>query len=506
MDVSRRSLLIAGATMPFVGLSAKAAQSPGQLTFGLSNYPSNMTPWTNTGASAAGLKLLMYRGLLSYDDQGQLRGELAEKWEREGDSTWIFHLRDAVFHNGKPVTSADVKWSFEQVTAAKSTAYLKDDIGAITKIETPDAKTVRLITAKAVATLPQTLASAYSPIIQRESMDNGGQPAGAGPYRMTNQERGVSLEMTAFEHYYRPGLPKLKTLRFIAYADENLRVSALKAGDVDLIEYVPWPAMESIEAQPALALDGTMGPFMYLTFNGTTGPFKDAKVRLAAAHAIKRDQLVSAAFYGRGAPLAGLPIPPSSPFFDKARSVGWAYDPAKSKALLAEAGMPNGFSCTLLSTAQYGMMKDTAEIVQQNLADVGIQAKLFLPDWGGRIAAGNRGQYEIAIGGTATDSNDPDALGALIDGSLPMSYQRSCGINNPELTELLAQGRAEFDQAKRKAIYDKVQDVTLAQASFVGLAWRSQGYAMNKALKGFKNLPGALTFYSTLTLEEANWA
>ena len=241
---------------------------------------------------------------------------------------------------------------------------------------------------------------------------------------------------------------------------------------------------------------------MYLTFNGATGPFKDPKVRLAVAHAIKRDEIVKSVFYGRGAALAGPPLVESSPFYDKTLAEGWAYDPAKAKALLADAGLGGGFNCTLLATAQYSMHKDTAEIVQQNLAAIGIQVELALPDWATRISLGNRGQYQFAVNGTTADSNDPDGLSALVDSTLGPAAARSFDFKDDSIAKALAAGRAEFDPAKRGAIYTELQRLILAQTPIVSLAWRAQGYAMAAGVKGFTNMPGALTFFSGTTLEE----
>ena len=443
---------------------------------------------------------------LSYDAAGALRPELAESWQSDGGTGWTFKLRDAVFHNGKPVTSADVKWTLEQVAGPKSTAYLRTDMQEIERIETPDARTVRLVTKVPNAVLPEKLASPHMPIIAAGSTDNGGAPVGAGPYVMTASERGVSIDFKAFDKYYKPGLPKVKALRFVAYADENLRVAALQAGDVDIIEYVPWQAMDAIEADKRLAMQNVDGPFMALSFNGGQGPFKDKLVRQAVAFAIKRDEIVKAAFFGRGNPLEGIPIAPSSPFFDKARSQFWKYDPARAKALLAQAGHPNGFACTLLSTAQYGMHKSTAEVVQQNLAAIGVQVTLNLPDWATRVALGNRGQYEFVVQGTTADNNDPDGLASVLDGSLPPNNARSVNLPTPDIHALFAKGRAEFDQAKRKAIYAELETRALDECPLVGLAWRAQGYAMAKDLQGFHNLPSAMTFFSGLTLEDSYFA
>jgi peptide/nickel transport system substrate-binding protein len=120
------------------------------------------------------------------------------------------------------------------------------------------------------------------------------------------------------------------------------------------------------------------------------------------------------------------------------------------------------------------------------------------------VALGNKGQYEFAVQGTSGDSNDPDSLAQVIDGELAASYARSFAMPTPKLHELLGAGRAEFDPAKRRAIYDQVQSVTLDDAPMVSLCWRSQGYGMAKDVSGFHNLPGALTFYSGITIEDTS--
>ncbi|MCQ4162056.1 ABC transporter substrate-binding protein [Roseomonas sp. GC11] len=500
--ISRRAMLAgaAGASLlPFLHLPGARAATPGVLTFGLSSYPPTIQPWANSGTAAATIKLLIYRGLVSYAADGSLQPELAESWTREDDRSWVFRLRQAKFQNGEVVTAADVKWTLEQIAAERSTAYFRAQMQDIEKIETPDERTIRIVTKEPVATLGLWMGSYHMPIISRNSPR--GQFIGAGPFVLKAQERGVSLELEPFEGYYKPGLPKLKKIRVVAYADENLRVAALQSGDVDLIEYVPWQAMDAITANSGLKLDAVDGAFMFLVFNGGRPPFDDPRVRRAVAHAIRREDLVKAAFFGRGSPLTQLPLPQNSPYYNAEFKDSWTYNPDLSRRLLAEAGHGGGLTCSLLSTAQYGMHKDTAEVVQQHLAAVGINATLNMPDWATRVALGNRGQYDMAVMGTSADSNDPDGIASILDGSLAPSYVRSFALKTERITALFAAGRAEFDEAKRRAIYREVEKLAIEQTPIVGLTWRSQGYAMRKGVTGFQNLPGALTFYSGITLE-----
>lgn len=502
MKATRRSVISTGAAIVMTGgRRARAASTPGHLTMGLSAWPSTLSPWRNAGTVAQNAKLLIFRGLLGYDDAGALRGELAERWEQDSETRWTFHLREAVFHNGKPVTAEDVRYSIEQIAGERSIAYMKEQMQRVATVETPDARTVRITMREPLAVVPYLFASYYTFIVAKGSMDGNGQGIGAGPFTLADQERGVFLELKAFDRFYRPGLPKLRGIRMVAYADEELRVAALRSGDVDLIEYVPWSAMAAIEATPELKLLTTEGPFMHMYFNAKSGPFGDARVRLAAALAIKREEIVKAAFFGRGRPLAGLPFAPGTPYFDKSRSEGLAYDPARAKALLAETGHAAGFDCKLLATSTYGMIKSTAEVVADNLAALGIRAELVLPDWATRITMGNRGQYDITINGTTNESNDPDGLSSVIETDLPVSYTRPYGLSLPKLDALLAEGRRTSDETRRQTIYAELDRYAQKEIPTAPLCWRDQGYAMKKLVTGFTNLPGALTFYSGRTLE-----
>ena len=505
MPATRRQIIAAAAGLPLLGLrpAGAAARVPGHLTMGISAWPSSLAPWLNAGTVAQDAKLLIFRGLLGYGPDGQMRGELAERWERAEDGAWVFHLREAVFHNGNPVTADDVRYSIEEMAAEKSQAYMKGEMQRITSVETPDSRTVRLFTKESSAVLPNLFAGYFSAIVAKGSVDNNGPGIGAGPFVLAGQERGNYVDLKAFDRYYRPGLPRLQTIRLVAYADEDARVSALKAGDVDLIEYVPWAAMAGLQADPAFRLETTEGPFMYMYFNCMTGPFSDARVRQAAAIAIRREEIVQGAFFGRGRVLESLPFERGSPFYDEAQSHGWAYDPGRAKALLAAAGLAGGFACKLLATSTYGMIKSTAEIMQSHLAQVGIQAELMLPDWATRIALGNRGQYDITVNGTTNESNDPDGMSNFIGTDLPTSYTRSYGLSLPELDTLLAEGRRTFDLDRRRATYAKIEQLAVRDVPLAGLCWRDQGYAMSRNLDGFVDMPGALTFYSALTLESA---
>lgn len=480
---------------------ARSQPRPGLLRFGLSVWPPNLQPWVSTGAAAGMLKMLTGRRLTRFDKQGELQGELAREFGRAEDGAWVFRLhQNAVFHNGDPVTSEDVKWCIEQVAGERSTAYYRTQMQQVERVETPDRHTVRLVMKEPIVTVPLWFANYNMPIISRATRDMNN-PIHCGPYRISGQERGSWIELQAIPNYWMAGVPRTRTIRMTVVADEALRLAALQSGDVDMIEFVPWTGMATVEADQRFRLSSTMGPFMDILFNGTRPPFDNPLVRRAVAHAVRREDVVRVAFSGRGKPLEGMPIVEGTPWWDAELSRGHRFDPERARALLAEAGYPGGFATTLLTTGAFNMHKDSAEVTQQYLAAIGIRAELRVVDWSTRVSQGIRGQYDLAIHGVSADFNDPDGLTVVLDTSLSDAHGRSFRLSTPRTVALLAAGRREFDEARRVEIYRDMQRAALEEVPLVGLAWREQGYGLDRRLTGFEILPGALSLSSGVLLE-----
>lgn len=500
MILDRRSLLkltaASGVALAFGAGQGFAQGASGTLRIGLSTYPLNLKPWVNIGYSGQLVSALLNSFLMAYTPEGELVGELAETFVRDGDNAWAFTLRDAKFSNGQPVTSADVAWNIEQIVAEGSGAYTRDPMLQIASVEIIDDRKFRILTKTPNATIPALFANPFLPIIAKGSTATQDHGIGAGPYVLSASEKGVALDLTASEHYFKPGFPALKGVRVVAYADENLRVAALNAGDVDIIDYVPWNAMASIEKDSNTKLASVAtGAFMFLSFNGT-GVFADHRLRRAVALGIRREEIVNGVFFGRGATLGGVPRSATTPYYSKELANGQSYDPDKAKALLKEAGHESGLNVNLLSTAQYGMHRDTAVIVQGHLAEIGINVTLTMPDWSTRVAMGNRGQGDFAVQGLGLDTFDPDATSALIDPTLGPAFFRSRGFEVPGLSALIAKGRAEFDTEKRKAIYAEIDRLVIEQTPFCGLCYRATGFAHLNGVQNFRMLPDQISPFS----------
>lgn len=490
---------MAGAASVLGGRFA-CAKEPKVLRIGLSTYPPHFRPWVNIGWSGHLLFSLVNRNLINYDEQGKLVGELAESWSALSPTTWEFRLREAKFHDGTPVTAADVKWNFEEISKEKTGAYMYDALKVIKTVEVVDDRTFRLVTDGPVATVPALMAFPFFTILKAGSTAKEPQGIGAGPYRITAAEKGVSIELKPNEHYFK-GLPPLKGVIVTPYADENARVAAVTAGDVDLIDYVPWSAMAAIQANPVLKLfKKDAGPFMYLSFNGS-GLFKDARLRQAVAFGLRRDEFVKSVFFGFGAEMRGLPRATGTPFHHKEQAEYWSYDPDRARALMKEAGHEKGFEVTLLSTSQYSMHRDTGVLIQSHLGEIGIKVNLQLPDWATRISMGSKGVGDFAVQGNALDIIDPAATQAIVDPSLTPTYLRSRNFKVDGLSELYARGTAELAEGKRVEIYKQADQLALDNTTICGVAYRTQGYATSAAVPNLPLLPDQISVYSATNFD-----
>ena len=495
--------LIASATVPIA-----SAQDGSEIVVAISSEPPNLEPHINAGTAARTVRLNIYRGLFNYNKEGVASPELVDTYSISNDGlTYTFVLRNATFHNGDPVTAEDVKFSLERILEPETGATFFSQMSVIDSVTAVDEKTVEVTLKQVTAPFIDYLALPESAIVSKSwteehDGDLSGNPMGAGPYVFKEYVEGQRIVVEKYDGFYKEGLPVTDRLVFEFFPDATTRVNALVAGDVDLISYVPWKDIAMLEANDDIQILGGTGPFMGLIFNTTFEPFADARVRRAVGYAIERYAVINTAFSGQGLPIWGMNVPSNSLAYDEKFDNYFEYDPEYAKELLAEAGYPDGFSARLLSTSQYDMHQNTAIAVQAELANIGIDLELDLPDWATRIEQNLAGDYDLLVVGTGGDIADPDYLSDYYQ-SGDIRLNNAPGYANERVDELLAQGRTTIDPDERKAIYGQLQEIALEDSPLVYLMWRDQSYAATKNLQGFANLPGFLSFQSGMALEEA---
>ncbi|RIK43206.1 MAG: hypothetical protein DCC58_09915 [Chloroflexi bacterium] len=483
----------------------------GELIYGLSSDPPNMDPHIATGAAAETVKMQIYLGLLRFWLDGEIQPELAEQYEISDDGlTYTFTLRNGVkWHDGSDFTGADVVASFARIQDEATGASFRSQISVVEDIAESSPGVITMTLSRTSAPLLTYLAHTNTTIVQKALLDSGGDPnttiIGTGPFKLDSREPGVRLSLVKNPDYFMEGLPLLDRLTFIPYADENTRMAAMRGGEIQMADYVPWKDMDAFENDPNFKLyTGDAAAFMTVIYNTTQPPFDNPAVRVALGYAVDRQAVIDIVFFGRGTPITGGLIAPNNWAHNAELDGKFTYDPEKAKQLLQEAGVdPTTLSVKMLSTSQYLMHQGAAEVVQANLRDIGIDCELELYDWPTTVDKGNKGEFQFRIHGLGMGYGDPDFIYEFFHSSNKV-YAEILGFGDDEVDSLLDQGRAELDQAKRKEIYDPLQVRLSEIGHHTFLSYRVQGEVSTANVNGFHQFPGGLFTNSHKTLQQTS--
>jgi oligopeptide transport system substrate-binding protein len=418
----------------------------------------------------------LFNGLMDYaPGTTDLIPDLAESYEVAPDGrSYTFKLRHGVkFHNGRELTAEDVKWSIERAvrpeTQSPGQGFFNmiagfEDVTSgkakeLSGIEVVDPYTVRFTLSRPDATFLHVMALNFGFAVPKEEVakygqDFGKHPVGTGAFRMTDWTLGQRVVFERNPDYYRKGLPKLDKITFEIGQEPLVALLRLERGEVDILgDGIPPAKFLEVMDDPALKKNVIKGGQLhtgYVAMNVKIKPFDNQLVRQAVNHAINKDRIIRI-INGRAVP-ANQPLPPAMPGYDP-NYKGYAYDPAKAKALLAQAGFANG-----VDTELYAMNTDPnpriAQAIQQDLAEVGIRAELKTLAQANVIAAGGDEKEAPMIwsGGMAwiADFPDPsDFYGPILGcaGAVPGGWNWSWYCNK-ELDKKAAEADAITDPAK----------------------------------------------------------
>ncbi|HEY8446324.1 MAG TPA: ABC transporter substrate-binding protein [Thermomicrobiales bacterium] len=413
--------------------------------------------------------------------------ELAESWEISEDGlVYTFKLRQGVtFHNGRPLVAEDVKYSFERYGSEES--VVRSDLASVESVEAPDDSTVVIRLKNRDASILSILASQSAIIIPKEVVEENGDlsqvAVGSGPFIFREYVPNTHVILEKNPNYFEEGLPYLDGLELIIAADDTARTTALVTGTVDMIEYAPLRDIELLQSDPSIVLAGNSNTnIRMVSFNMKREPFNDVRVRQAIAKVIDREAVLGPTVFGHGTTTV-VPFPPDY----------WAALPAEvpapdiegARALLAEAGFPDGFKTTITSWAQYSFLSNAAVVIQEQLKQIGIEAELNLVENATMIADVHTNfNYDIAVTGTSAYVDPHEIMINFKTGE----SGNFVGYSNPQVDELIDQGQAETDQEKRAEIYRQIQQILLDEVPWVCLFVANQYEAMKSYVKGYTHI------------------
>ncbi len=399
----------------------------------------------------------VFDALLRRTGSNEISPNLAESYRNIDPTTWEFTIRKGVFfHNGDPLTAADVVFSLNRAMHSKSP--LIAFLGSLQNIVAMDSRTVRIVTAKPDPILPNRMAFAAYIVPEKYIREKGDahfarHPVGTGRYRFVSRSAGDFVKLEANDRYWGPDSAKVKTLVFRSIPDPVKRVEALNKCQVDLVAGVPPQLIPSLRANPGvIVITGHSGRLIFLGINplrSSGSPLSDRRVRQAIAHAVDRETLIRGALMGAGEPLATPLVQHTFGYDPSIRA--HSYDPEKAKRLLAEAGWPEGFETELATpSGRYIRDREVALAVADMLGKAGIRVRVKVYEWAEYMKMLRTRQQEplylLGWGNTIFDAD-----GILVP--LLSSHSTISHYSNPKLDRLLEAARFEMNKDKRKALY-----------------------------------------------------
>lgn len=348
--------------------------------------PTGLDPTSGTAAAIDRVVYSnIYEGIVKVNDKGDFIPGLAEKWEVSPDGKiYSFHLRKGVkFHNGEPFNAQVAKWNLERAMAEDTKNIHPEYFRVISKIEIPDDYTLVTYLKDVDALYIAHLAEGDAVMLPMKGYEKANsQPIGTGPFMFVKWVRGDRVEMVRFEEYWNSELPYLDNVTFKFIGDASAQITALKAGDIDVLGWISAPesAAELSKDKRFKVYAGATTGEVIMSTNNKAKPFDNKLVRQAMAYAIDRQTVVDLVMFGYGTPI-GSHWSPSTPYYVDL-SGKFVYNPEKAKELLAKAGYPKGFEATIQLPAIYSYSRRAGEVIADMLGQVGIKLKIEIVDWG----------------------------------------------------------------------------------------------------------------------------
>ena len=446
----------------------------------------SLDPHASNDNPSSNIRVQIYDRLMDLDENGVPQPMLAESWERPDDKTIIFHLRKGVkFHNGDEMKASDVKFSLERALASPEVSHI---LAGINGVEVIDDYTVKVTTEKPMAAILNNLSHITIAILSeratKEAGDKFGQnPVGSGPYKFVSWQSGDRVTLEAFPEYWQGEAP-VKNVVYRNIVEETNRTIGLETGELDIIYDIQGLDKNKLRDDERFVLiEGPQVSMTYLGFNMKKAPYDNPKVREAISYAIDQKPIIDTVFLGAGEAANSIIGPNVWGYYDVEK---YTQDIEKAKALLAEAGYPDGFKAKIWVNDN-PVRRDIAVILQDQLKQIGIDLAIETVEWGAFLDGTARGDHEMFLLGWGTVTRDPDyGIYELVSTSTMGSAGNRSFYSNPTVDKLLEEGRTELDPEKRKAIYKEIQEIIRKDIPMYMIIYPLQNVVTQKNIKNFK--------------------
>ncbi len=457
------SCLAALASLLALSACRRATVPKASITMLIESSPANLDPRIGTDAQSERIDSLIFDPLVRKDEHYAMAPALAERWETPDPLTYIFHLRSGVhFHDGRPLTSGDVKWTLDSMLLGKVITVKAASLATWASVEAPDPVTLIVHLKKPDNALLLNVCDGVFGVVPAGSgREFWKHPIGSGPFVFVNQEQDKEVLLRRAPAYWQP-LPKVAEVRFAVVPDAITRALELQKGSADVeMNALPADMLAPLAHNPNLRVESGPGTILaYTVFNMRDSHLQDVRVRRAIAEAVNRPLIVSSLYAGR-ARLAESVLPPEHWAWNS-KLEQHAYTPAEASALLDEAGYKRGadgvrFHLTM-KTSNDETTRLVAIVMQQQLAQIGIALEVRSYEFATFYADVTKGAFQMAPSRWIGGNEAPDILRlAYATASFPPHGANRGFYSNPHVDALLSEAAASSDQTLQKRDYDAVQ-------------------------------------------------
>jgi peptide/nickel transport system substrate-binding protein len=511
--MSRASSLLAKILVALAALasissltSCSGKADPNTLVMLIESSPTNLDPRVGLDAQSARIDTLIFDDLLSRGDNLDVAPGIAERWEIPDPLTYIFHLHQGVkFHDGHPLTSRDVKWTFDSLLQGKIRSTKAAVYRFVDRIDAPDDYTVIFHLKEPFATLLWNLSDGAIGIVPYGSGNEiTAHPIGSGPFKFVSAETDKEVILERNEDYW-GDKARLARVRFAVVPDATTRALELRKGSADAtINALTPDTVLTLQRDPSLAVERAPGTVLaYLGFNLRDPILKNVRVRQAIAYALNRQPMIE--YLWRGEAQAASSILPPQSWAYTADVQSYNHDPGKANQLLDAAGYPavNGvrFHLTMKTSTDENTRLMVA-VMQQQLREVGIALDIRSFEFATFFADVTHGVFQLYGLRWIGANEDPDIFEyAFHSAKFPPNGANRSYYSNPQLDALIDRARREVDPSMRKPIYAEVQRILASDLPYIDLWYLDNVLVHTKRVRNLKlNPEGNYDFLRTAEL------
>ncbi len=481
------------------GASGEAGGSGGTLVASIGGEPDQLDPHKSSAYFTFQVLENVYDTLVEPDENLEMQPALAESWELSEDQlTWTFHLREGVtFHDGSPMTADDVVYSYQRIIDEELSPSWR--FSSVEEITAPDPATVQITVTAPTPNLLSSLGGYKGlAIVQQANVESGEittTPIGTGPFKVEENVSGDHITLTANPDYW-GGAPELAGVTFRFISEPATAIAALRNNEVNWTDTIPAQQVSTLEGDGTIELAvAPSNDYWYLALNENREPWNDVRVRQAVAYAIDRDAILQATSYGT-AVANQLAIPETSGWYTEYSE--YSYDPERAQQLMAEAGVTSA-TIDMLATSDYPETSTAAQIIEANLAEIGITMNIRTPDFATWLDEQNTGNFDMLMMSWIGNIDPDDFYYAQHHSGGGSNAQ---GYSNPEVDALLDQGRTETDEATRKDLYAQAATMIADDASYIYLYNPAVIQAWGPAVQGYEARGDKAIRFRDVTLAE----